>query len=192
MGMKSLRPFEALYPVPMALITTMDEKGESNVMTVAWIGVVCSDPPEISVSIRPGRHSHPMLVQRGEFVASIPSLDLVRAVDFCGWSSGKNVDKFEKMGLTRVPATKVAPPLIAECPVNIECVVRHTLHLGVHDMFVGEVVAVHADEKILNEKGSIDYARANPLVYLGGEYWKLGEKVGYHGFTAKELKDKSV
>lgn len=177
-----------LYPVPLAVITAANGRGESNAMTVAWIGIVCSEPPMISVSIRPSRHTFPMVAEGGEFVANLPDESVLPATDFCGWASGKDLDKFAEMGLTRLPATKVAAPLIAEFPVNLECVVKHSLHLGTHDVFISEVVAIHADEAILNEKGVVDYSRTRPVVFLEPEYWSLKEKVGSYGFTAKERK----
>jgi flavin reductase (DIM6/NTAB) family NADH-FMN oxidoreductase RutF len=188
MAMKSLKPNEGLYPSPVILLTTVDESGNANVMSVAWAGVISSIPPQISVSIYPTRHSHHNLVQTGEFVAAIPSEAQLLAADFCGCVSGKDVDKFAEANLTKVPAEKVAPPLIAECPVNLECVVRQMMRLGDDDVFVGEVVAVHADEAILDEQGKIDYSKAKPLAFILGEYWTLGKRVGREGFSIRERK----
>jgi flavin reductase (DIM6/NTAB) family NADH-FMN oxidoreductase RutF len=188
MGMKSLKVYEGLYPAPVALLVTQDCEGHTNVMAVAWAGVVCSNPPQISVSITANRHTYQLLRERGEFVVSIPSEAQLWAVDYCGCVSGKNVDKFAEAGLTKVSATKVSPPLIAECPVNLECVLRVSLSLGDYYMFIGEVVAVHADESVLDEKGQVDYGRANPVVYTFGQYWSLGKQVGRYGFSLKKDK----
>jgi len=182
------KPGTALYPVPVALVTCIDESERPNVITLAWVGVVCSEPPQIGISVRPGRHSHPMIERTGQFVAAIPSEDLLHATDFCGVVSGRNVDKFAEAGLTALPATRVKPPLIAECPVNIECLVRHKLSLGTHDLFIGEVVAVHVDQAVLDEKGSIDFAKARPIAYCGGEYWALGRLLERHGYSARKAR----
>jgi len=179
------KPSTALYPVPVALVTCIDETERPNIITLAWVGVVCSEPPQIAISVRPGRHSHPMIERTGQFVAAIPSEDLLHATDLCGVVSGREVDKFTRAGLTALPATNVKPPLIAECPVNIECLVRQKLPLGTHDLFIGEVVAVHVDPSVLNEKGSVDFAKAKPVTYCSGEYWGLGKLLERHGYSAR-------
>lgn len=183
---KELRKLsEALYPVPVVLVTCTDSSGKSNIITIAWAGVACSDPPTIGIAIRPGRYSHGIIKQGGEFVVNVPSMDILKETDGCGVVSGRDVDKFEKFGLTQVPSAKVKPPLIKECPVNIECRVKNVVSLGAHDLFLGEVVAVHVEGEILDEKGNIDYRRACPFVYNQGEYWSIGEKAGTYGFSKK-------
>jgi flavin reductase (DIM6/NTAB) family NADH-FMN oxidoreductase RutF len=152
-----------------------------NIITLAWVGTVCSDPPSIGISVRPERFSHGLLVEAGEFVVNLPRADQVSIVDYCGQVSGRNVDKWAASGLTAAPASKVGVPLIAECPVALECRVSHRLSLGVHDLFVGEVLAVQVDEAALNAQGQLDYERAQMLAYAGGYYYRLGERLGRFG-----------
>jgi len=183
---KELRgPSEALYPVPVVMVTCVDLAGKPNIITLAWVGIACSDPPTIGIAIRPGRYSYKLIKETQEFVVNIPNLDLVKETDLCGIISGKDKDKFKETGLTKVSASRVKPPLIKECPVNIECKLKQILNLGAHDLFLGEVVAVHYDEEILDENGNVDYGRARPFVFNQGEYWSLGKKVGSYGFSKK-------
>jgi flavin reductase (DIM6/NTAB) family NADH-FMN oxidoreductase RutF len=178
--MKIVKPgATALYPVPAVLVTCGGSK--PNIITLAWVGTVCSDPPAVGISLRPERYSHALIVEQGEFVVNLPSAALVRIVDFCGQVSGRTVDKWAACGLTPAPASIVRTPLIAECPISLECRVSHRLALGAHDLFVGEVVAVQADEQVLNSQGGIDYQRADLLAYVGGTYWRLGDRLGRYG-----------
>ena len=143
MAKKRLAPATALYPVPVVMVTCVDKSGRANIVTVTWTGTVCSEPPMIGISVRPGRFSHPMIKGTGEFVANIPSAEQLHALDYVGTISGRNcADKFESAGLTPLPAALVKAPLIKECPVNLECKVRKTLTLGTHTHFLAEVVAV--------------------------------------------------
>jgi len=187
---KQLRePEEALYPAPVVLVTCIDEKGRSNIITLAWVGIICSEPPMIGISIRPSRYSNSLIKESKEFVVNIPTVDLLRKVDYCGTVSGKTVDKFKEAGFTPESAAKVRSSLIKECPVNIECKLKQQLTLGVHDLFLGEVVAIHTTEEILNEEGKIDYAKAKPLVFNQGEYWNLGKKLENYGFSQGRIKE---
>jgi flavin reductase (DIM6/NTAB) family NADH-FMN oxidoreductase RutF len=174
-----------LYPIPAVLITCGSPE-KPNIITLAWVGTVCSEPPMLGISIRPSRHSSGLIKQHGEFAVNLPTTDLVRATDHCGVVSGQKVDKFAATGLTPAPANAIHTVVIAECPVNIECRVTQTLSLGSHDLFLGQVVAVQADERILNEKGEIDLAKAHPLVYGNDRYWALGQLLAAHGFSVKE------
>ncbi|MCX5733642.1 MAG: flavin reductase family protein, partial [candidate division NC10 bacterium] len=134
-----------LAPVPVTLLSCVGANGSANLMTVSWTSVACAIPAMVSVAIRTDRQSYPLIRETGEFVLNIPPTSLIRAVDFCGTASGETVDKFSRTNLTPIPALKVRPPLIEECPINLECVVRQCLPLGSHDLFLAEVVAVHAD-----------------------------------------------
>ncbi len=178
-------PSTALFPVPVVLVTCSDDGGKANIITLAWAGNVCSDPPQIGISIRPARYSHRIVKERREFVVNIPPAHLVKEVDYCGTVSGRNVDKFKETGFTPLKASQVKAPLIKECPVNIECKVKQSVNLGTHDLFIGEVVAVHVDEEVLDEEGKTDIAKANPISYNQKEYWTLKEKIGYYAFTKK-------
>ncbi len=178
-------PWAALFPCPVVLVTCVDSKGIPNIITLAWVGTVCSNPPMLGLGIRPHRYSYGLIERSGEFVVNIPTKEILKETDFCGMVSGKDVDKFSQTGLTPEPAEKVKPPLIKECPVNIECVVKKKIPLGVHHLFLGEIVHVHVDQEILNEKGRIDFNRASPFVYNQGEYWSLNRKIGLYGFSKK-------
>lgn len=171
----------ALYPLPVVLVSCGVE--HPNIITLAWAGTLCSLPPTVGIAVRPSRHSHGLIQQQGAFVVNLPPTGLVEAVDICGTISGRDEDKFHRCGLTPTPAVEVPVPLIAECPIHLECVVRQTLSLGSHDLFLGEVVAVQANEDLLDEQGHIDYARAGLLTYLGGSYYGLGARVARHGFS---------
>lgn len=180
-----LPPNEALYPVPVVLVSSGDQD-ESNIITIAWCGVVCSKPPLISISIRPSRHSYKIISKRGDFAVNIPTEELLKKTDFCGVVSGNAVDKFKACGFTKGASSKISSPIIEECPVNIECKVIKSFNLGTHDIFIGEVVAVQTDGDIIDKDGKIDYNKAKPVVYNRGEYWNLGKKVGYYGFSSKK------
>ncbi len=170
-------PSELLYPCPVVLVTCVD-KGKPNIIPLAWVGVACSDPPTISIAIRPSRHSYTLIMEAKEFVVNVPTVDILRETDYCGEVSGSDHDKFAETKLTPESAMHVKPPLIKECPVNLECTLQDVVKLGSHDLFLGQVVAVHVDQAILDENGRIDYAKARPFVYNHGEYWSLGNVVG--------------
>jgi len=178
-------PWTALFPCPVVLVTCVDSKRKPNIITLAWVGTACSDPPILGLGIRPSRYSHELIEGSGEFVVNIPTRDILKETDFCGMVSGRDVDKFSQTGLTPEPAERVKPPLIKECPVNIECVVRKKIPLGVHHLILGEIVCVHVDQDILNEKGRIDFNEAASFVYNQGEYWSLNRKIGTYGFSKK-------
>lgn len=185
MNKKILEPYEALYPVPVVLVTCVDKDNRPNIITIAWVGVVCSSPPCVSISVRPSRHSFGLINQTKEFVINIPGEKHLMQTDYCGITSGRNTDKFKQTKFTAVAASKVKPPLIKECPVNIECRLKSTLDLGAHHMFVAEVVAINADEAVLNSFGEIDYSKTHPIVYNQGEYWTLNKRIGEFGISRK-------
>jgi flavin reductase (DIM6/NTAB) family NADH-FMN oxidoreductase RutF len=178
--MKVIKPgTTALYPVPAVLVSCGLER--PNLITLAWAGTVCSDPPAVGIGVRPERFSHGLLVEGGEFVVNLPRADQVAALDYCGHVSGRNVDKWAACGLTPTPASKVRVPLVAECPIALECRVIQRLPLGAHDLFIGEVLAVQASEEVLDKQGRVDYERAQLLTYVGGYYYGLGERLGRYG-----------
>ena len=180
------KPGNMLYPLPVVLVTCSDGKGNSNIFTVAWTGTVCSDPPMVSMSVRPQRYSHSLIRDTGEFVINLTTRRLVFATDYCGVRSGRDVDKFREMKLTALPAQKVGAPLIGESPVNIECRVSQVIRLGSHDMFLANVEAVHAQEAYMDEKGRFFLDRAQPVVYSHGTYYALGKAVGSFGYSVKK------
>ncbi len=175
-----------VYPIPAALVTVADNQGNDNVLTIAWTGTISSEPAMAYVSIRPSRHSYAMIQETGEFVINLTTKDLVYATDYCGVKSGRDEDKFEKAGLTRERAQYVKAPLIQESPVNIECKVTQVLPCGSHDMFIGKVLCVHADEKYMDETGKFDLNQAQPLVYSHGQYFATGEYLGKFGYSVQK------
>lgn len=177
-------PSEALYPVPVVLVSCGSAEN-ANVITVAWCGVVCSKPPLLSISIRPSRHSNKLIREVNDFVVNMPTEELIKNVDLCGTTSGADRDKFSLCNFTKIPSKKITSVMIEECPVNIECKLNSVTKLGTHDMFIGEVVTVHVDKSILSSDGGVDYKKAKPIVYNQGEYWGMGEKIGSYGFSGK-------
>ena len=178
-----------LYPLPAVMVSCGREGEKPNIITVAWAGTICSDPAMVSISVRPNRYSYDIIRETGEFVINLTTRRLARAADWCGVRSGRDFDKFCEMGLTAVPSEKVAAPLIAESPVNIECRVRQVLPLGTHDMFLAEVVGVQADEAYIDlATGRFCLERADPIVYSHGEYFALGEALGHFGWSVRKKK----
>jgi flavin reductase (DIM6/NTAB) family NADH-FMN oxidoreductase RutF len=177
-------PSQLLSPTPVVLVGCAHPKLGKNVLTIAWTGVDCSDPPVVHVSIRPSRYSHRMIKESECFTVNIPTRDLLREVDLCGVVSGRDGDKFARAGLTPVDGEAVAAPLVEECPVNFECRLLTIVPLGAHDMFIGEVVARHADARIV-KSGHVDFAMLPLVVYVNGEYWSVGERIGRHGFSSR-------
>ncbi len=186
MGKMTWKPGNMLYPLPVVMVSCCDKNGKPNIITIAWAGTICSDPAMVSISVRKERHSYEMIKETGEFVINLTTEELVRATDYCGVRSGRDVDKFTECGLTPIPANKVSAPLIAESPINLECVVREVKELGSHDMFIAEVVSVSADEKYMDASGRFDLAKADPIVYSHGTYFGLGEKLGTFGYSVKK------
>ena len=175
-----------LYPLPVVMVSVADRKGRDNIITVAWAGTVCTNPPMVSISVRPERFSYSMIRDTGEFVINLTTEQLAFATDYCGVRSGKDVDKFEKMHLTRQSAQIVKAPMIGEPPVCIEWKVCKVEELGSHHLFLAEVVAVHADEKYMDKNGKFHLSQAKPLVYSHGEYYSLGKKVGKFGYSVQK------
>lgn len=182
------KPGNMLYPLPVVMVSVAGLHGEKNIITVAWAGTICSDPPMVSISVRPERYSYKLLKETGEFVINLTTKDLVYATDYCGVKSGRDIDKFKEMNLTALPGEVVKAPLIAESPVNIECKVTEVKSLGTHDMFMAEVVAVHADEKYMDENHKFHLEYAEPIVYSHGAYLETGKQLGTFGFSVKKNK----
>ena len=186
MGKELWKPGNMLYPLPVVMVSLADGDGRANIITLAWVGTVCTNPPMVSISVRPERYSYPILKETGEFVINLTTKELAFATDYCGVKSGRDVDKFKEMGLTSIPATEVKAPMIKESPVNIECKVRQILPLGSHDMFLADVVAVHAEEKYMDEKRKFHLEQAEPIVYSHGSYFGCGELLGTFGYSVKK------
>lgn len=186
MSKQSWKPGNMLYPLPVVMVSAADKEGRDDIITVAWAGTVCTNPPMVSISIRPERYSYHMIRETGEFVINLTTEELAFATDYCGVKSGRDVDKFKEMGLTPIPASEVKAPMIKESPVNIECKVRQILPLGSHDMFLADVVAVHADEKYMDEKHKFHLEQAEPIIYSHGSYFGCGELLGTFGYSVKK------
>ncbi len=182
----SFKPGNMLYPLPVVMVSSADKEGKPNIITIAWAGTICSEPPMVSISVRKERYSHKLISESGEFVINLTTEDLAYATDYCGVKSGRDVDKFKEMNLTPLKADKVAAPLIAESPVNLECKVTEVKELGTHDMFLAEVVAVHVDDKYMDEKNKFHLEYAKPIVYSHGTYLKTGEEIGTFGYSVKK------
>lgn len=180
------KPSNLLAPVPAVIVTSADGEGHSDLMTAAWAGTVCSDPVMVSVSVRPSRLTHDYIEKTGEFVINLTTRKLTRAADLAGVKSGRDADKWALTGLTQLRSSSVAVPGVAESPVCLECRVRNTLHLGSHDMYVAEVLAVDVDSSLLDEKGRLDLGKADLIAYSHGEYFALGEKLGRFGFSVRK------
>lgn len=180
------KPGNMLYPLPVVLVSLADRDGKYNIITIAWTGTVCTNPPMVSISVRPDRYSFPILKETGEFVINLTNKKLVRAADFCGVKSGREIDKFKALKLTPLPAEKVGAPLIGESPVNIECRVRQVMALGSHHMFLADVESVHADREYMDEKGKFHLDQAEPIVYSHGAYFACGEQLGRFGYSVRK------
>ncbi len=175
-----------VYPLPAVLVSCGDKEGNVNLMTAAWTGTVCSEPPMVYVSIRKERYSHHMIKETGEYVINLTTEKLAEATDFCGVRSGRDMDKFKEMKLTPVKGELQYAPMVAESPVSIECRVTDVMELGSHDMFIAEVTAVYVDEQYMDAKGTFHLEKAEPLVYSHGQYYGVGKHLGGFGYTVRK------
>ena len=180
------KPGNMLYPLPVVMVSVADRKGKNNIITIAWAGTVCSDPPMVSISVRPERYSHTILRETGEFVINLTTKELAFATDYCGVTSGRDVDKFAKLGLSPLPAKEVQAPMIGESPVNLECRVSQVIPLGSHDMFLANVVAVHADKRFMDDQNKFHLEQAEPIVYSHGAYLLCGRQIGTFGYSVRK------
>ena len=177
-------------PLPPVLVScgTLESP---NVLTIAWTGILCTQPPVTYISVRPERYSYELIKQSGEFVINLPTAELVRAIDYCGVKSGRNTDKLKETGLKVEKASEVSAPVIVQSPVNVECRVREIIPLGTHDMFISDIVKVDAAKELLDGKGRLALENAGLLAYSHGDYFALGRKLGSFGFTVKKNKKRS-
>lgn len=186
MGKEIWKPGNMLYPVPAVMVTVSDGCGRDNIVTIAWAGTINSDPPMVSISVRKSRYSHELLTKNGEFVINLATRDITFAMDYCGVKSGRDVDKFADMKLTKGEAKTVLVPTILESPVNLECKVTQVIELGSHDMFLAEVTCVQVDNKYLDENGRFNLNKADIVAYSHGEYFALGEYIGKFGYSVQK------
>ena len=186
---QSWKPGNVLAPVPAVLVSCGGtKKWKQNMITIAWAGSICSDPPMLSISIRPERHSYDIISSTREFVVNVTTEKQAKAVDWCGMVSGRDVNKFERTKLTPFEALKVNCPIVLECPVNIECSVQKIIKLGTHNMFLAEVIAVQVSSELIDNKGKFRLDKSNLLAFGLGEYFKMGPSVGKFGFSVRKRK----
>ena len=182
------KPGNMLYPLPIVMVSCAGGQGKDNILTIAWTGTVCSAPPMLSISVKPERYSYGMIEETGEFVVNLTTEKLAYAADFCGVKSGRDVDKWKELHLTREKADIVKAPMIRESPVNIECRVAEKKNLGSHMMYLAEVAAVHAADEYMDEKQKFHLEAANPMVYSHGAYFSMGKQLGTFGYSVKKRK----
>ena len=191
MAKQTWKPGNMLYPLPAVMVSTADKAGNSNILTIAWTGTVCTNPPMAYISVRPERYSYHMIRESGEFVINLTTKKLARAADYCGVRSGKDVDKWKECHLTRGTASTLKySPVIEESPVQIECRVKSIQELGSHHMFLAEVTAVQVDESYMDAKGKFDLNRTGLIAYSHGEYLDLGKKLGTFGYSVRKKRIK--
>ncbi|MCR4434715.1 MAG: flavin reductase family protein [Clostridiales bacterium] len=183
------KPSTILNPVPVVLVTCVDQAGKPNIITLAWAGTINSEPPMLSISVRKERYSYDLIKNKGEFVVNLTTRKLAHATDFCGVKSGRDTDKFASTGLTPEKASRVDVPLIKESPVNIECLVKDVIELGSHHMFLGEIAAVNVDESLIDQKGKLCLDKADLICFSHGEYWSLEKPLGYFGYSVTKKKN---
>lgn len=186
MGKQHWKPGNMLNPVPAVMVSVTDKEGKSNIITVAWAGTVCTNPPMVSISVRPSRFSYQILEETGEFVINLTNESLVKACDYCGVVSGRDVDKFAKTRLTPIPMEHVHAMGIDESPVNMECKITEKRELGSHTMFIAEVVGVTVDDQYMDETGKFHINESGLVMYSHGEYFALGKKLGKFGYSVKK------
>lgn len=187
MAKQSWKGSTLLAPLPAVLVTSGDME-KSNIITIGWTGILNTQPPKTYISVRKSRYSYEAIDKTGEFVINLTTADMVKKVDYCGIYTGRKVDKFKKCGFTKEEAKEVSPPLIAECPLALECKVTDKIELGTHDMFIADIVATDVDEKLINKDGKLNISKANLMTYAHGEYFALGKKLSGFGDSAKKKK----
>ena len=181
------KPGTFVYPIPAVMVSCGDFK-KSNIITVAWTGILNTNPAMVYISVRPERYSYNLIKESGEFVINLTTENLAYATDWCGVKSGANVDKFKEMKLTKQKANFVKCPMIEESPVSVECKVKEIRELGSHNMFVAEVLAINADDKYIDEKGAFDISKCNLIAYANGGYYSLNRKIGKFGYSVQKKK----
>ena len=177
-------PIPLVYPNPVVLVTSVGADSRPNVITLTLVGAACGKPPVVGIGVWKNQHSRRLIEESGEFVVNIPRARMLQDVEYCGLVSGRDVDKCSEASFTLMPSKRVKPPLIEECPLNLECEVKKMVPLGSSVLFLGEVVCLHVDDAILDEKGGVDLAKAAPIVFnLTNSYWGIGEKLADYGFS---------
>jgi len=176
-----------IYPIPAVMVSCGDME-KSNIITVAWTGILNTNPAKVYISVRPERYSYKLIKEKGEFVINLTNKELTYATDWCGVNTGAKVDKFKEMKLTKEKCEFVSCPSIKESPVSIECKVSEIKEYGTHHMFIADVLSIDSDEKYINEKGAFDISKCNLIAYANGGYYELGRKIGKFGYSVKKKK----
>lgn len=189
MAKLSWKPGTMVYPLPVVMVSCGNMES-SNIITIAWTGIINTDPAMTYISVRKSRHSYNIIKETGEFVINLTTQDLVKATDFCGVKSGKDIDKFKETNLTKEKSNFVSSPMIKEAPVNIECRVKEIKELGSHDMFIAEILSVNVDDKYMDENGAFDMRKCNLIAYSHGKYYSLGEQLGKFGYSIQKKNNK--
>ena len=184
------KPGTFIYPIPAVMVSCGDFEN-SNIITVAWTGIMNTNPAMVYISVRPERYSYNLIKESGEFVINLTTEQLAFATDWCGVKSGANVDKFKEMKLTKQKANFVKCPMIEESPVSVECKVKEIKELGSHHMFVAEVLAINADDKYIDENGAFDISKCGLIAYANGGYYSLNKKIGKFGYSVQKKKNKN-
>ena len=189
MGKELWKPGNMVYPLPAVMVSCADKEGHDNIITIAWTGTICTNPAMLYISVRPTRYSYHLIRESGEFVVNLTTKDLVKATDWCGVRSGRDVDKWSEMHLTRGNAqTLIYAPIIEESPVNIECQVVKDEELGSHHMFLAKVTGVQVDDRFMQDNGKFALNKTGLLAYSHGEYFDLGKSLGTFGYSVKKKK----
>ena len=189
MGKELWKPGNMVYPLPAVMVSCADKEGHDNIITIAWTGTICTNPAMLYISVRPTRYSYHLIRESGEFVVNLTTKDLVKATDWCGVRSGRDVDKWSEMHLTRGNAqTLIYAPIIEESPVNIECQVVKVEELGSHHMFRAKVTGVQVDDRFMQDNGKFALNKTGLLAYSHGEYFDLGKSLGTFGYSVKKKK----
>lgn len=181
------KPGTFLYPLPVVMVSCGNME-KSNIITVAWTGIINTNPPKVYISVRPTRYSYKLIKESREFVINLTNNELSRITDWCGVKTGKNIDKFKEMGLHKEKANFVKCPLIKESPVSVECKVTEIKELGTHHMFIADVLAINADDKYIDKNGAFNISKCNLIAYSNGHYYQLGKKLGKFGFSVQKKK----
>jgi flavin reductase (DIM6/NTAB) family NADH-FMN oxidoreductase RutF len=182
-----IRPGNMLYPLPVVLVSCDTQPRDHNLLTIAWTGTVCSDPPMLSISVRPERYSHDLIKKAGEFVVNMPSKEMLRIVDFCGMKSGRDLNKWEALKIEKYPSEVIQTPQVKDCPVSLECKVDKVLKLGSHDCFIAEVVSVSVHPRLVDSRGRHHLDKAGLFVYNHGAYQLVDKVIGTYGYSIKRL-----
>ena len=182
----SWRPGTQIYPIPAVIVTCGNNPENWNLLTIAWVGTICSDPAMCYISVRPERASYPLIVDNMEYTINLTTEKMAAPTDWVGIKSGRDYNKWKETGLTPIPGEMVSSPTILESPLSIECRVKEIIKLGTHDMFISDVLNVRADSELFDETGKFNLEKSKLLAYIHGHYYSIGNMIGHFGFSVKK------